>query len=46
MNVIIQLAVAYYYYCIIIMISAFVGVAFTISEVKSVNAQIHEMSYY
>ena len=46
MNVIIQMVAAYYYYCIIIMISAFVGVTFTIKEVRSVNAQIHEMSYY
>ena len=43
---IIQLVAVYYYYCILIVISALIGIAFTISDVKSVNAQIHEMSYY
>ena len=46
LNVLIQLEVAYYYYCIIITVSAILGVVFTIVEVQRVNAQIHDMSFY
>ena len=45
-NLALQIQIEYYYFCVVIGVSAIVGITLTIIEMLRVNSQIHEMSYY